>query len=306
MANTALQDAIFLWFGYYPKQGPAIFAIIMFFLVGIANMAVTFRTKAWFMIVIPLTAALEIGGYAARVLCLHHPGLAAYATMQGLIIISPIFLALADYSAVGKLMQRGNINVCCIKARWVGKLFFASDIFCLLIQVIGAGQSAKLDAKSQQSAKNFLLAGLALQLVFFTMFTVMTVWVHTKLKGVQQYKPAFCILYVTIVLLYIRNFYRLDEFLTGFRSGTAIVEAYLYCFDFLLIWLCFFLLTVWHFGFYVQSPAPAPAAIASAEEQASIVQIRAYGSADRGPRGAVRSVNTEPPNKQQMKDVQLV
>ena len=108
MAYTQLQLAIYAWFQQIPKEAPAIFALIVFFLVGCANLAITCKTKAWFMLTVACTAALEVAGYAFRIVMLHEPAYDPYVAMQALLIISPIFLALVDYSAVGKLMKIAN------------------------------------------------------------------------------------------------------------------------------------------------------------------------------------------------------
>ena len=105
MAYTVLQLTIYAWFGQIPKEGAAIFALIVFFLVGCANLAITCKTKSWFMLTVAFTAALEVAGYAFRIVMLHKPTYGSYVAMQALLIISPIFLALVDYSAVGKLMR---------------------------------------------------------------------------------------------------------------------------------------------------------------------------------------------------------
>lgn len=105
MPYTELQLGIYAWFHQIPKEAPAIFALAVFFLIGFANLAITCRTRAWFMLTVAFTAALEVAGYAFRIVMLHKPAYGPYVAMQALLIISPIFLALVDYSAVGKLMK---------------------------------------------------------------------------------------------------------------------------------------------------------------------------------------------------------
>ena len=94
---TGLQAEIYEWFHQIPKEAPAIFAIAAFATLGIANLAITVRTRAWFMLTIAFTAGLEVGGYICRIIMLHQPGYNCYVAMQALLIISPIFLALVDY-----------------------------------------------------------------------------------------------------------------------------------------------------------------------------------------------------------------
>ena len=105
MPYTELQLTIYAWFHQIPKEQAAIFALVVFFLAGCANLVITCSTKAWFMLTVAFTAALEVAGYAFRIVMLHKPAYGPYVAMQALLIISPIFLALVDYSAVGKLMK---------------------------------------------------------------------------------------------------------------------------------------------------------------------------------------------------------
>ena len=253
MTNSELYPAIFSWFNAIPKESPAVVALVMYFAVGCANLYVTIKTKAWFMLIVAFTAGLEIGGYACRVIMLYHPAYDPYVIMQALLIISPIFLALVDYNATGKLMQRANIKRVCLKPVWIARLFFASDIFCLAVQGGGAGMASSLNTSVQQTAKTLLLLGLALQLVFFSLFAAITLHIHRSrkysLRGDCQYRGAFFCLYSTIALMYIRNIYRLIEFSGGFRGTIASNETYFYIFDFTMIWLCFLLFTICHFGF---------------------------------------------------------
>ena len=143
----------------------------------------------------------------------------------------------------------------------VAKGFFASDILCLAIQGAGAGLSSNQDAQSQNSAKVLLIIGLALQLVFFTFFTSITLYLNLKrkygLRDIKQYRPVFFCLYGTITLMYIRSIFRVVEFSGGWYGSVATHESYFYCFDFLMIFLCFVVFTMFHFGIHLKKAAVA-------------------------------------------------
>ena len=138
----------------------------------------------------------------------------------------------------------------------MAKFFFASDILCLAIQGGGAGLSSSLNANDQNTAKALLVVGLILQLFFFTCFTGITIYINRNrrygLRGVQQYKPVFFCLYATIFLMYVRSIFRLIEFSDGWFGTIATHEAYFYCFDFLMIFLCFVVFTAFHFGIHLK------------------------------------------------------
>lgn len=140
----------------------------------------------------------------------------------------------------------------------VAKVFFASDILCLVIQAAGAGISSSKTPTMQSAnlAKAILMVGLVLQLVFFTAFTCITIYVNIKpkygLRGVKQYKPMFQCIYITIFLLYVRGVFRVIEFSGGWYGPIATNETYFYIFDFSMIALCFVLFTVLHFGLHMK------------------------------------------------------
>ena len=294
MADAQLNAEIFLWFRYYPKEAPAIFAAIMFLLIGITNLVFTIRTRTWFVLFIPITAAMECGGYIFRIIMLHHPGRTVFILMQVLLVVSPIFLTLVDYKAVGHLLRVANLRGGCLRPAWISRVFLASDILCLLIQTGGAGLASSSNLNTLKTAKNLLLLGLALQLVFFGIFTCITVYVNLKrkycLRGVAQYKPCFWCLYSTIILLFVRNFYRVIEFSAGITGDIATHESYLYIFDFTLIWLCMLSFTVWHFGFYLRPSVPVQQFV-TAKDGAASSALQMNASSALNP----RSVNVEPP-----------
>ena len=278
---TGNNAQIYFWFRQIPKEAPAIFALIMIALLGFINLAITCKTKAWFMLVVFFTAGLEVAGYACRIVMLNTPGYGAYVAMQALLIISPIFLALVDYIATGKLMKMANGGGR-LKAAWVARGFFASDILCLAVQGGGAGLSSSTNASASiiNVSKALLIAGIVLQLVFFTLFTCLTVYINLKrmygLRDVKAFRSIFLCLYSSIGVLYIRSIFRLVEFSNGWFGFIATHESYFYCFDFLMVLLCFAIFTVFHFGFYM-SNAQASLPVTAQQNQVSGGKVSSAG-----------------------------
>ena len=267
---TGNNAEIYYYFHQIPKEAPAIFALVIFTLMGLVNLGITCKTRAWFMLIVAATAGLEAAGYACRIVMLNKPGYGAYVAMQALLIISPIFLALVDYAATGKLMRMAHGGGC-LNPAWVARGFFASDILCLAIQGGGAGLSSSETASSLNISKALLIVGLVLQLVFFTCFTSLTLYINVKrkygLRGVREFTPIFICLYCTIGCLYIRSIFRLIEFSGGWFGYVATHESFFYCFDFLMTFLCFVIFTVLHFGFYLQKAQASLTAHAPQQKQ---------------------------------------
>lgn len=132
MAYTPLQEEIYQWFHDIPKEAPAIFALAFIFLFGCINFAITCKTRTWFMLIVAFTAGLEVAGYICRVIMLHHPAYGPYVSMQALLIISPIFLALVDYDAVGKLIKMGGAAGALKSGPWVSCTSIRCKPICLI------------------------------------------------------------------------------------------------------------------------------------------------------------------------------
>lgn len=256
MATVDEKDAIiYRFFHEYPALAPAIAALTLYMVAGIAILVVTIRARSWFMLTITVTAMLESAGYAARVHMLRNPGLTPYVTSQGLLIISPVLLSIVNYIAAGKILRYVDTSKGWLKPIWVGWVFTASDIISLILQGSGGGLSSSINESSRNLGRNLLLVGLAIQLLFFTTFLFITVYIHRcKAYGLQsnkQFRPVFIGLYSTILLMYVRNVFRFIEFTQGYVGYLATHEAYFYSFDFALIFSCFLLYFFYHMGYYL-------------------------------------------------------
>lgn len=91
-------------------------------------------------------------------------------------------------------------------------------------QGAGGGLISGTDPKSRDMGRNLLLAGLFMQLGFFTCFSWLTAWVQTSKDFALRDRTAaaglvprlgtvFACLYTTIVLMYLRNIFRTVEFI---------------------------------------------------------------------------------------------
>lgn len=285
--EDAKNAEIYRWFHEYPKQAPAIAALTLYLLVGIAILVCTIRTRAWFMLTISITAFLEFAGYATRVQMLHNPSMSPYVVSQALLIISPVLLSIVNYIAAGRILRYVDTSMGWLRPAWVAWVFTASDILCLLLQGSGGGMSASVDANSRTLGKNLLLIGLAIQLFFFTLFTCMTLYIHRcKLYGLrndQRFRPVFTCLYCTIGLMYIRNIFRFVEFTQGYLGYLATNEVYFYIFDFALIFSCFLFYLRYHFGYYLNpTRLQQPGATLELDQIPASLDIRAKAGDSAG------------------------
>lgn len=256
MAAVADKNAIiYRFFHEYPEPAPAIVALVLYMIAGIAILVVTVRVRSWFMLTVTVTALLESAGYAARLHMLSNPSLSSYVTSQGLLIISPVLLSIVNYIAAGRILRCVDTSKGWLKPVWVGWVFTASDVLCLILQGSGGGLSSSIDESSRNLGRNLLLVGLAIQMCFFTLFLFVTIYIHRSkaygLRGNEKFRPVFVGLYITIGLMYVRNIFRFIEFTQGYVGYLATHEVYFYIFDFALIFGCFLLYFWYHMGYYL-------------------------------------------------------
>jgi RTA1 like protein len=146
-------------------------------------------------------------------------------------------------------------------------------VLTLFIQLAGAPLLVNSDPSTAKMGTSLLLFGLALQLVFFAMFTVvaarLSLGKQYGLKGRPYADRMFTTLYTAIALLAVRNIYRLAEFAQGHGEYIEVHESFFYIFDTVLIFSCICVLTYTHPGIYLPKIA-ASAHINDVESQNKI------------------------------------
>lgn len=167
-----------------------------------------------------------------------------------------------------------------IIAKLVLWMFSAVEVVCFLLQTSGA--AVYVNPADSLYGRLLLLAGLGLQLVFFSAFFALIVVTHTHayfgFRGDKAFRPVFVCLYATTMLLRLRDLFRIAEFAQGYGGDVATREAYLYVLDFLPIVVCFLLFTCMHYGWWLGPAAPAKmarlvAAGAGAPDEKVVVMV---------------------------------
>ena len=125
-----------------------------------------------------------------------------------------------------------------IRISWISKIYILIDIACFVLQIMGTVMQAYGSAGQQGQAVNFIAGGLGFQLAAFVVFILLAWRIHGKLSREATFlstrvvwKPYFCILYITSLLVLVRNLVRIVEFVQGEEGTIASHEAFLYVFD---------------------------------------------------------------------------
>jgi hypothetical protein len=265
------------FYGFWPSTALASTALALFLMAGLIVAVQIFKSKnknARYMQLVTITGFIEAGGYASILWLINNSGktsiYAAYVISQTFLILSPNLLQAANYSTAGKISLLSGMSQekRILKPLVLTSTFIGLDVFALVIQAIGitiwatSKGSGKPDTKAITLGSWITVAGLAVQLVSFCLFTFLALWIQRSpkntLKGSSEHKKLFTGLYLTIVFVSIRNIFRFVEFVQGavltwpvMDPNTYVLsekEVLFYTLDTLPILFCFV-------GFIVYNPA---------------------------------------------------
>ena len=163
-----------------------------------------------------------------------------------------------DYLVVGRVLRKVGkpVHIICfwLQPDKLAKFFVASDICCFFLQASGGSLMAIQEEDMQNLGKAVVLASLAIQLAFFSAFTYVVTLIqrndeyNCSHKQAPALTPVFVCLWITIVLLYVRNIFRTIEFANDRGSFVVTHEWLFYAFESLPIFLAVLALTSFHFG----------------------------------------------------------
>ncbi|OBZ87640.1 Protein RTA1 [Choanephora cucurbitarum] len=248
-------------FHYIPNLPLAIICAILFLFFFFY---LTYRVKRSksprFLYILPITSLFEFLGYVIRLKVRTDITIATYAVMTLFLLLPPNALALVNYKCAGEIIRLSNAEPkhFFLRPRFVTWFFFASDIFAFVMQGAGGGLQGTGDPDLSNMGSKIAMIGLAVQLLFFGSFAVITVYLDRKPEYVytiqgqdQPKKKLIHCLYITTALLYIRAIYRIIEFAGGYDGPVASAEWAFYVFDSLVLFLCFVFYSVLYIGNYL-------------------------------------------------------
>lgn len=206
------------YFQYEPSLALSIVGLLLFLLVTVVLAIQTYRYRVKFMWVVVFTGGLEVAGYISHLIAAEVYDDSAFTEYLVFTILAPNFLALANYIAVGKVAKELQLSGRFLNAKVIATAFFIVDLICIGIQGGGSAiLSSALDDNDNSktsSGKTVVLIGLAIQLLFFASFSIVAAYVYRlqQTKSTKQVpNQVYICLGVTIVLITLRNIYRVTE-----------------------------------------------------------------------------------------------
>ncbi|KAK6335465.1 hypothetical protein TWF696_002239 [Orbilia brochopaga] len=238
-----------------------------------------FRYRSWFLTVFLIAGLMQTLGYLARVFSARNvTSRGIYVAQFTLIILAPILTAAGDYVVLGKLLERvlpggRRAKTLGLRARWITWIFVSSDILSFFMQGIGAGIIAanvngEGSVEAQERGSHIVMAGLIVQLIFFSFFTGAVVRFDLKTRkdhpGAKWRVLVYC-LYISCTCILIRSIYRLIEFAEGWTGYLMSHEVYFFILETLPMLICLVVFNIFHPGARLPNEKPAGEEIAMME-----------------------------------------
>ncbi|KAL4437347.1 hypothetical protein ABPG75_004486 [Micractinium tetrahymenae] len=301
-------------YDYEPSLAAAATAVALFGLGGIAVCVLTLLRRYRYVHLVTATAVLEAVGYAAMVVCVKRSSRGSiflpFIVQQMLALLSPNVIQAAMYVTLGWVLRFSPELAASrrwLQGRKVSVGFVLADVLSLVVQAGGMGiyatslMSDTMDPGTVRLGCGVTLAGLAMQLAFFAVFTWLAVWTHRHplngLAGRRETPRLFAGLYLAMAFLSIRNIFRFVEFaqqtVLGFYAPDAYVIAHqqglLFGLDALPILLCVATYALLHPGWLL--PAGSPQQVAASEAAGAGEAAEAGKAAAAG--GVMVAVDTQ-------------
>ncbi|KAI0897118.1 RTA1-domain-containing protein [Annulohypoxylon nitens] len=237
----------FKFYHYDPSLAAAVIFALVFGVATLRHIQLLCQNKTWYFI--PFVIGFEAGGYGARAVSAKQTPdwtLMPYIIQSMLTLLGPTFFAASIYMILGRLIRfLGADSYSMIRTRWLTKFFLLGDILSFFSQGGGGGILASAKTESSQDLGNkIILLGLAIQVIFFGFFIVVTVVFHVRIakgpttKSISTLAPwqgLLWVLYITSILILVRSLFRMVEYAQGNDGALLQKEAYSYILDALLM-----------------------------------------------------------------------
>ncbi|KAL1675573.1 RTA1 like protein-domain-containing protein [Schizophyllum commune] len=234
---------------YIPTTALTALSFSLILAVGITQTLWTWRYGAKWMMAMTIGCYTFAVGLALRFGLHDDPqSTGIYIAFYLFTVLSPCAFIAADYVLLGRIARAlGCGQYLAISPRRITTVFVTSDITTFLIQAAGGGLSTSGKKNPELSLKGsrIFLAGLALQLASFAVFTFIyllflyRVYKHkpsawSQDKGMSWYRNWLSLagaLSLSCVGILIRSVYRTIELSEGFNGPLATNEALFYGLD---------------------------------------------------------------------------
>ncbi|KAI1773680.1 RTA1-domain-containing protein [Hypoxylon cercidicola] len=242
---------------YRPSLGASIAFICVFTGLLFVHTFIGTRWKSWwFMNCIGIGCITEILGYGGRVMLFYNPFSFAGFMIQIICIgCAPVFYSAAIYVTMARIVENLNPSLSRIKPKFYYVIFLSSDVFSLVLQGVGGGNSTSTNGQSKW-AVDLSLAGLSLQVFSMVLFCGLIADYMIRYSKAGGRAPAslrlklfITFLVLAILLILARCAYRVAELSNGYQGDLIHDEPLFIGLEGVLITLAVGALCIGHPGF---------------------------------------------------------
>ncbi|KAK2599118.1 hypothetical protein QQS21_005459 [Conoideocrella luteorostrata] len=235
------KEVSFAYYQYDPSLGAAILFVILFVLITAQASYVIIRGRTWFLIPFVLGGFFEWIGYIGRAASAAAP----YTVQALLLLLGQALLSASSYMLLGRIISlTDGAKYSIIPIRWLTTTFVAGDTISFVVQGVGGGMMASGNLDEIQHGQIIVIIGLAVQLLFFSLFFVDGVMFHMHMNKRPSlnagetkvpWRRYLYTLYAVSTLIMIRAIYRIIEYAEGNAGYLVSHEVFLYILDALLM-----------------------------------------------------------------------
>ncbi|KAE8374549.1 RTA1 like protein-domain-containing protein [Aspergillus bertholletiae] len=250
---------------YTPSLVAAVIFIVLFTLTTAYHLWQTVRARCWYFLVFVTGGVFQIIGYICRALAhSNKESVPIYSVGTILILLAPPLYAASIYMTLGRLIRHLDAErLSPVSTKWLTTIFVMGDVIAFLAQGSGGGIMASGTISTMNTGENVTIAGLCVQLVFFSVFIIVATIFHYRIRKNPTSRSAGTTifprhwreptwetvmlgLYGASVLILIRSVFRLVEYAQGNDGYLISHEVFMYVFDAALMFVTMVGMSLFH------------------------------------------------------------
>ncbi|KAI8636210.1 hypothetical protein BD408DRAFT_99704 [Parasitella parasitica] len=173
------QDVAILYFGYSPNLPLTYVGMIVF---GILFLALSIRVflsqnSRLFLLLLPLTALLQVAGYALRYECANNPAISLFIAMSIFLLLCANVIALVNYKTIQEVIVISEVETQFIViGPKFAKIFYHFSMIASALQGVGGGIQSNTNIRA--IGTQLTIAGSCVQLTTLILFLVCAGYIH--------------------------------------------------------------------------------------------------------------------------------
>jgi hypothetical protein len=255
------------YFHYDPSFPLAIIFFIIFTLSLNVHVYQIIKTGVWFFLPFLVGCLFEAIAFISRAISAKEAPnytLGVCMIQDHLLLLGPTCYSAAIYMLLGRFIKYlDGDKYSLINPKWLTKIFLFGDVTSIILQSLDGGPVDKADTQHILTAtEDAVVAGLIVQLVFFSMFVVVAGCFHYRfaknsMKQPPNWQKFMMVIYFASMLILIRSVFRMVEYVEGPHSNLQSTEVYVYALDAIPMAIATISFHVFHPSNYIQGLAKA-------------------------------------------------